>query len=419
MTQRGTRGGAAASHSSLDDPAARDATVPASYSELLEDSVEDLYENAPCGYLSTLPDGTIVKVNETFLSLTGYGRDELVGRTRFQDLLTAGGRIFHETHYAPLLQMQKAVREIAVEIVCADGRRLPALINSAVKDDLSGRPVLVRTTVFDATDRRAYERELLLARRRAEESEARARVLAETLQASLIPPALPTIRGVDVGAAYRPAGRGDEVGGDFYDVFEVARGDSAIVLGDVCGKGAEAAAVTALARYTVRAAALQARTPRLVLATLNEALLRDRSDRFCTVAYARVRCGSAHTCRVTISSGGHPLPVLVPHGGDPRPLGRAGDLLGVLGEPELHDTSVWLEPGDVVLLYTDGVTEGRGAEGFFGDARLHAVLAAARAEDATAIATRVVDAVVEFQGGSPRDDIAVVALKVPGTPAES
>src|SRR3712207_2513760 len=88
-------------------------------SEALEDSVEELYEDAPCGYLSTLPRGDIVKVNATFLRWTGYSREELVGRRRFQDLLTGGGRIYHETHYAPLLRMQGEVHEIALDIVCA------------------------------------------------------------------------------------------------------------------------------------------------------------------------------------------------------------------------------------------------------------------------------------------------------------
>jgi serine/threonine-protein kinase RsbW len=133
---------------------------------LLENSAEDLYEHAPCGYLSTLPDGTIAKVNQTLLTWTGYRRDDLVGRKRFQDLLPAGGRIYHETHYAPLLRMQGAVREIALEVVRADGRRLPVLVNSDVKRDAAGEPLLIRTTVFDATDRREYERELLLARDR-------------------------------------------------------------------------------------------------------------------------------------------------------------------------------------------------------------------------------------------------------------
>jgi PAS domain S-box-containing protein len=137
---------------------------------LVEESAEDLYENAPCGYVSALPGGLIVRVNQTFLTWTGYRREDLVGRRRFQDLLTAGGRIFHETHYAPLLQMQGSVREIAVDMVCADGTRLPALINSVLRRDEAGKPLLVRTTVFNATDRKEYERELLRERQRAEQA---------------------------------------------------------------------------------------------------------------------------------------------------------------------------------------------------------------------------------------------------------
>ena len=136
-----------------------------------DEDAEDLYENAPCGYLSALPDGTVVKVNQTFLTWTGHRREDLVGRKRFQDLLTAGGRIFHETHYAPLLRMQGEVREIAVEIVCATGGRLPVLINSVLRKDAAGKPLLTRTTVFNATDRKEYERELLRARQRAEQAD--------------------------------------------------------------------------------------------------------------------------------------------------------------------------------------------------------------------------------------------------------
>ncbi|MEA2560088.1 MAG: hypothetical protein QOH06_1592 [Acidobacteriota bacterium] len=137
---------------------------------MIEENAEDLYDNAPCGYISALPGGTIVKVNQTFLDWTGHRREDLVGHKRFQDLLTAGGRIFHETHYAPLLRMQGTVREIAVDLVCADGGRLPALINSVLKKDEDGNPLLTRTTVFNATDRKEYERELLRERQRAEQA---------------------------------------------------------------------------------------------------------------------------------------------------------------------------------------------------------------------------------------------------------
>jgi PAS domain S-box-containing protein len=132
----------------------------------LEQSALDLYENAPCGYLSTDPDGLIVGVNQTFLRWTGHTREALLGERRLQELLTAGGRIYHETHYAPLLRMQGAVREIAVDIVRADGSRLPVLMNSVVQRDEAGRMSHIRTTVFDATDRKRYERELVAARDR-------------------------------------------------------------------------------------------------------------------------------------------------------------------------------------------------------------------------------------------------------------
>ena len=137
--------------------------------DLLEESMEELYEDAPCGYLSALPDGALVKVNRTFLIWTGYRREDLVGRRRFVDLLAPGGRIYHETHYAPLLRMQGEVREIALDLLCADGRRLPVLINSVLKADDNGVPRLVRTTVFNATHRKEYECELLRERQRAEQ----------------------------------------------------------------------------------------------------------------------------------------------------------------------------------------------------------------------------------------------------------
>lgn len=135
---------------------------------VLDESVEELYEDAPCGYLSTAADGTILKVNQTFLGLSGYEADALVGRRRFYDLLPPGAKIYHETHYAPLLEMQGAVSEIALEIICADGSRLPVLVNGRLKRTADGKPAIVRITVFDATDRRRYEQELLLARQHAE-----------------------------------------------------------------------------------------------------------------------------------------------------------------------------------------------------------------------------------------------------------
>jgi sigma-B regulation protein RsbU (phosphoserine phosphatase) len=232
----------------------------AKFSALLEDSAEDLYDNAPCGYLSTLMDGRIAKINATLLKWLGYRRTELVGRRRFADLLTVGGKLYHETHFAPLLAMQGQVSGIALELRCADGSRLPVLVTSQVKAGADAQPMLIRTTLFDARDRRSYENELLRARKEAEQAtqEAeQARVEAETahhvveterarlhqvvtiLQNSLLPPELPQIPGVQAAAYYHPASV-DRIGGDFYDLFALGEGRWGFFLGDVCGKGPEA-----------------------------------------------------------------------------------------------------------------------------------------------------------------------------------
>jgi signal transduction histidine kinase len=147
----------------------RDEFRPHVDAALLEESAEELYEHAPCGYLSTLPDGTIVRVNHTFVEWTGASRDALLAGTRFQTLLTIGSRIYYETHYAPLLRMQGFVSEIALDVVRGDQRTLPVLVNARQKCDRDGTPLVNRITLFDATDRRRYERELLLARRKAEQ----------------------------------------------------------------------------------------------------------------------------------------------------------------------------------------------------------------------------------------------------------
>ncbi|MCU1605377.1 MAG: putative sensor protein [Modestobacter sp.] len=154
--------------------------VQAQLDRLLEDDPADLYENAPCGYLSTLPDGTIVKVNRTFCAWTGRTPEELL-RTRLRDLLSVGGQVFHDTHLAPLLRMQGAVREVALDVVRVDGSLLPCLVNAVEVRDAAGAPLMVRATLFEATARRRYEREILAARRAAEESEARSRTLQQVV----------------------------------------------------------------------------------------------------------------------------------------------------------------------------------------------------------------------------------------------
>jgi serine/threonine-protein kinase RsbW len=163
------------------DPVGNPGNDPrAQLGRLLEEDPADLYENAPMGYLSTLPDGRIVKVNRTFCAWTGRSAEDLIG-ARFQDLLSIGGQVFHETHLSPLLRMQGAVREIALDVVRVDGSMLPCLLNAVELRDETGAPLLVRATLFEATARRRYERELLAAQRAAEASEARSLLVQEVV----------------------------------------------------------------------------------------------------------------------------------------------------------------------------------------------------------------------------------------------
>jgi len=381
------------------------------YDALLEDDPESLYEQAPCGYLSTDPNGRIVKVNKTFATLSGYRSEDLVGR-RFADLLSAGGRIYHETHYAPMLRMQGTVREMAFEIVRPDGSRLPVLVNAALQREPSGEPRVVHIAVFDATERREYERELVRSLRRAERSEAQAKALARTLQQTLIPPTPPHIPGLDVSAAYRPAGDGEEVGGDFYDIFQIGTDDWVVTLGDVCGKGVDAAVITALVRHTLRALTVQIDAPDEVLRALNGVLVSHGTDRFCTVLLLRLR-HDGDSWAVTSSAGGHPLPLRVVQGAITT-VGTPGSLVGVLPQPVFHAETIRLSPGEALVLYTDGVTEGRSGQEFYGEHRLLDSIAANIGSATQWPANEIMEHVVAFQQGMPRDDIAIVTIRVPG-----
>ncbi|HEY9330898.1 MAG TPA: SpoIIE family protein phosphatase [Streptomyces sp.] len=389
-----------------------------SFAALLEDSAEDLYENAPCGYLSTLMDGRIAKVNGTLLKWLGYRREELVGHRKFPDLLTIGGRLYHETHFSPLLHMQGEVNGIALELKAADGSRLPVLVTSKVKQDRDGEPLLIRTTLLDARDRRAYERELLRARREAERDRERLHRLATALQRTLIPPALEPVPGLDVAEHYHFASP-DEVGGDFYDLFPLADGRWGFFMGDVRGKGADAAVVTSLARYTLRAAAVSDPEPAAVLAGLNTVLnLQAQEDepRFCTVIFGLLTCGGNGTgVHVVLAGGGHPPAVLLRADGGAEYLPTpGGQLAGVVQDAQFTTVTVDLRPGDTLLLYTDGLTEARtsNAGDRYGD---EALLGFARAL-APASATGTVKALtglLDSFGEGLDDDTALLAMSVP------
>ncbi|HEY4396326.1 MAG TPA: GAF domain-containing SpoIIE family protein phosphatase, partial [Acidimicrobiia bacterium] len=236
--------------------------------------------------------------------------------------------------------------------------------------------------------------------------------LAETLQRSLLPPHLPDIEGIEIAAHYEAARDGSDVGGDFFDVFETARNDWSIVIGDVCGKGPEAAALAALVRYTTRAAAIQTSRPRLVLNLVNEVVLRQSEEQFCTAAYVRLRPEGAGA-RLSISCAGHPPPLLLRAAGDVESVPCRGRVLGPFPDLVSEDRTVELDSGDSLLLYTDGVTDARNAAGFFGEERLRETLISSAGASADDIVKTLDRALNEFHGGKPRDDIAFVVLRIP------
>ena len=389
-----------------------DGPPTAFFDALLEDDPRELYETAPCGYLSIDADRTIIKVNETFCRWTGYPATELVGRQSFLDLLTVGDRIFWETHIGPSLELQGKGREIAVDVRCASGDQLPVLLNLLRVDGPGTSRSIIRIAVFDARERRRYERELLAARNEAEAAAATARQLAETLQRTLLPPSLPQIEGVELAGVYHPAGDGSIVGGDFYDVFEINDKAWGVVLGDVCGKGVSAAVDTALARFTVRAAAIRTRTPSKVLHDLHRAMEHSDTGGFCTAIYLRIR-KRTEGVRMSVSIGGHHPPLLLDADGSLSRFGEPGALLGMLGPPRLHDVDRRLEPGETLVLFTDGVIEARRGDDFYGEDGLEECVRRTRGMPAQQIAETIRDEAIEFQNGVSRDDIAVLVIQVP------
>lgn len=234
--------------------------------------------------------------------------------------------------------------------------------------------------------------------------------VARTLQRSLLPPRLPDVPGIGIAARYRPAAEGHDVGGDFYDVFQDMEGSWVFVIGDVQGKGAAAAAVTGLARHTLRATAMHKKEPSEILGVLNEVLLQDASDRFCTTAYLRLDSDPGRLC-LTAASGGHPPPYVVRQDGSIAALVEPGMLCGAFADYEAVDLVTELRPGDLVVLYTDGVSEERASGGGLSEKDLAELLASCSGLSPENAAERIEQAVVAGQNNLPKDDIAILVFK--------
>ena len=219
--------------------------------------------------------------------------------------------------------------------------------------------------------------------------------------------------GADAAAEYLAAGEGMEVGGDFFDLFAVGGQDEwALVIGDVCGKGAEAAAVTALARYTLRAVTSRSPSPAASLATLNEELLRQMPEpRFLTAILGHLAIAADGGGRLTLASGGHLPPIVLRAGGSFDVATCTGMLLGVEPDARSPDCTVALAPGDAIVLYTDGITEAR-IDRPLPPAALGEALQSVVRDGAAAIARRAVALAEEQAGGALRDDVAVLVVQL-------
>jgi PAS domain S-box-containing protein len=238
--------------------------------------------------------------------------------------------------------------------------------------------------------------------------------VAQTLQRSLLPPHLPKIPGLELAQRYHSMGA-LEVGGDFFDVFPAGDGRWGVVMGDVCGKGVGAASLTALARYTVRAGAIDEADASQVLRLLNRAILdSDADERFCTIVYATVEPLAVEGgARVILACGGHPLPLLLAADGSVRAVGEPGTAIGLFEEVDLREVDVALRPGDSLVLFTDGFVEVRSPSGDFDPDLLARVLATAAGRTAEGIAEIIDAAAHDFEGGRQRDDMALLILRAP------
>jgi serine phosphatase RsbU (regulator of sigma subunit) len=241
--------------------------------------------------------------------------------------------------------------------------------------------------------------------------------ISQSLQRSLLPPGLPEVPNVEIEVIYRAAGEGNEVGGDFYDVFPIRDGAYGFAIGDVCGTGPEAAAVTGLARHALRLLAREGFGGPAVLERLNAAILDEGArSRFLTLLYGELCPQEDGSALLKVVCAGHPLPLRLRQDGSVEAAAEPQPLLGVIEDLELYEQTVTLAPGDVLLCVTDGVTERREGTRMLGDDGLADVLATCTGLTAGAVAARILRAVERFAAEPASDDMAILAMRVPEPP---
>ncbi|MFC3386481.1 SpoIIE family protein phosphatase [Couchioplanes azureus] len=239
------------------------------------------------------------------------------------------------------------------------------------------------------------------------------------LQADLLPPELPRPDGVELIGSYQAARDSLRIGGDFYDVFEPDEpgGDTVVVLGDVCGKGPEAAVLTGKIRQTLRALCLVEEDPAAMLKVLNQALLgSNRQHRFVTLVVGAIGRADHGRVRLSLATGGHPVPLVLRADGTVEAAPVRGTLIGVVPTITVRPGTVDLAPGEMCLLYSDGLTEARGGatgQEQYGEARLRDALASCHGMPGDAAVERIRQLVSDWVHGGVRDDIAMLAVRAP------
>jgi PAS domain S-box-containing protein len=343
----------------------------------------------------TDPYGRIVDLNPAAIELLGPSRTALLGRL-LQDVVPADA---------------SDEGTVELDLPGPDGavHRRTFDLSRQELSDVAGRPAGAVVVLHEITqrvdDRQRLERIL--------EDQSR---VASALQASMVPPTLPAVRGIDLASQYLPAGDGREVGGDFLDVFDLGRHTWGFVLGDVSGKGAEAATVSAATRYTIRALAAADATPSETVRQVNTSLLGQTDlERHCTLVYGQVRPDDAGATVVFTLAGHHP-PIVLRATGEAEEVGALGTALALFDQPDLHDTTVHLGPADLLCVFTDGLVEARREREMFGVERVTAALGCRVARTAAEISSCLVDAVHDFHGDQLSDDLAVLLMKAVTSP---
>lgn len=357
-------------------------------------------EASPDGILIVGPNGDIRARNSRFAEIWGFGDDLLATASDDAALAEAMNRVADPDAFIGRVRELYETRATSRdEIALRDGRVLDR--HGTPLHDRTGTDIGYAWYFRDISEQRQTEIEL--------------RDLATTLQATLLPPVRPHVPGMDIGTRYRAADRVIGVGGDFLDVFRVGTNVWGLSIGDVCGRGGPAAALAALSRHSVRAAAVHHTLPTAVLAEVNEALLSEPElgERFTSVVFARLEldlCGAW----VTLCSAGHPRPIVVRKAGWVDLRGQPGTLLGLFPDPTLGNDRVGLGPGDSLVFCTDGITEARRPNSTeeFGDEELARVLLDTAGRSADEIAGAVMDAVRAY-AADVNDDMAVLVVTVP------